>query len=50
QAYEEGDLRKAASVKTEANGAPFIAKYIDYTATDALGGRNSWPVIRYADV
>lgn len=49
-AYEAGDLRKDASIKTDANGQPFIAKYIDYTATDALGGRNSWPLIRYADV
>ena len=49
-AYEAGDLRKAASVSLSvANGEAYISKFMDLSA--ASGGHNiNWIVLRYADV
>jgi starch-binding outer membrane protein, SusD/RagB family len=54
KAYEEGDLRKAVSLKTSyTSGAntvniPYITKY---TYPHTITGRtdNNWPILRYAD-
>ncbi|GAA4406696.1 RagB/SusD family nutrient uptake outer membrane protein [Nibrella viscosa] len=54
-AYEEGDLRKDASLKTgyTLNGklvpVPFVSKY-QHPHTIAGRTDNNWPVLRYADV
>ena len=49
-AYEAGDLRKAASVSISvAKGEAYISKFMDLSA--ASGGHNiNWIVLRYADV
>ena len=56
--YEDGDLRKAVSLKegyTNLDGdwvpVPFIAKYYHPDSYTILGRPgNNWPVLRYADV
>lgn len=54
-AYEPGDLRKAASLKTSytLNGTVVNVPYITkYTHPHTISGRtdDNWPVLRYADV
>lgn len=49
-AYEDGDLRKTASIDFTANGKPFIIKFRDPSVSVGNDADTNFPVIRYADI
>src|SRR5699024_9822031 len=52
--YEDGDLRKAASIgffdREDIDDIPYVKKWEEATDPDFARTNHNWPVIRYADV